>query len=242
MITIRNLSKHYGRQKVLNGVDLIIPDGVLFALLGPNGSGKTTLLKSLLGTVALDHFCEIIFNDHSILGKKDYKQNISYMPQNPKFPPHLKVKELVALFERLRQKKGVHKERLIKDLRIDSFWQRPFGELSGGMSQKVNILLCFMFETMLLVLDEPTLGLDPSITFYLKQLMLEKKMEEKTILFTSHIMAEVEELADQMALLVEGKIYTVIAPRELIRQKKSTTLEEALHLFWNNTSPYEKNI
>ncbi|MDP2600713.1 MAG: ABC transporter ATP-binding protein [Deltaproteobacteria bacterium] len=242
MITIQSLSKHYGRQKVLDGVDLTVSDGVLFALLGPNGSGKTTLLKSLLGIVAPDPSGEIIFNNRSILGKKSYKRHVGYMPQNPKFPPHLKVRELVTLFEKLRQKKGVHKEKLAADLQIDRFWHKPFGELSGGMSQKVNILLCFMFETSLLILDEPTLGLDPSITFYLKQLMREKKTEGKTVLFTSHVMAEVEEIADRMALLVEGKIYTVIAPQEMMRQRKSKTLEEALHLFWNKTNPDEKNI
>ena len=236
MITINDLSKNYGPQKVLDQVQLTIPDGQIFSLLGPNGSGKTTLLKSILGIISPAPPSEIIFNNLSVVGKRGYKRHIGYMPQNPKFPPHLQVKELVTLFEKLRQKKGVHKEKLIEDLKMIPFLNKPFNQLSGGMVQKVNILLCFMFETPLLILDEPTLGLDPQVTFYLKKLIREKKAEGKTILFTSHVMAEVEELADQMALLVEGKIYTVISPEALKKQKGTATLEEALHQFWKETS------
>lgn len=232
MITLRNLEKSYGRQKVLEALHLEIPSGSLFALLGPNGSGKTTVLKALLGIIHPSPGGEILFEGRNVSGENAYKRDVGYMPQIPKYPPHLKVKELVILFEKLRRKKGAHKERLIADLRVDRFWNKSFGELSGGMSQKVNILLCFMFETSLLLLDEPTLGLDPTITFYLKQLLREKKGEGKTILFTSHVMAEVEELADRMALLVEGKIHTVTSPEALKKEKGASTLEEALQHFW----------
>ena len=233
MITIKNLSKSYHHQKVLDRVELTIPQESIFALLGPNGSGKTTLLKSLLGIVRPAPNTEIILNQHSVFGSKAFKEQVGYMPQFPKFLPHLTVKEIISLFEKLRKKKGLHKDVLIRDLEMDSFWTKPFGELSGGMAQKVNILCCFMFDPLLFILDEPTLGLDPQITFYLKRLILKKKESGKTVLFTSHIMSEVEELADQMALLVEGKIYAVISPNELKKQKNAASLEVALNQFWN---------
>ncbi len=233
MIIIKNLSKSYRRQTVLDNVSLHIPRGNIFALLGPNGSGKTTLLKSILGLVHPLVGADIVLDGESIIAKREYKNKIGYMPQIPKFPPNLRVKELISLFEKLRQKKSVYKEHLVRDLKIDLFWEKTFGELSGGMTQKINLLQCFMFETQLFVLDEPTLGLDPHVAFYLKNLIRSKKKEGRTVLFTSHIMSEVDELADQMALLVEGKIYTVTTPEKVKLEKKTTSLEGALHQFWD---------
>ena len=227
MITIQHLSKSYRSQKVLDQVNLKIPAGSLFALLGPNGSGKTTLMKSLLGIVRPTPESKILLSVP--------KNQTAYMSQAPKFPSHLKVSELMTLFARLRWQEPIYQEGLIKDLGITPFWNKAIGELSGGMLQKVNILQCFMFETALYILDEPTSGLDPHTCFYLKQLLRKKKSEGHTLIFTSHIMSEVEELADRMALLVEGKIYTIASPEELKQQLNGKTLEEALHKFYEKT-------
>jgi Cu-processing system ATP-binding protein len=239
MIQIKNLSKTYKKQRVLKGIDLTIPHGSFFSLLGPNGSGKTTLLKSILGTVIPDRGSEILIQGKTIQGNDHYKRELSYMPQSPKFPAHLKVKEMIRLIRQLRKQRPVHQDQLIQDLGIHLFWNKPLGELSGGMTQKVNILQCFMFDTPICILDEPTLGLDPQITFYLKQWVKKQNKKGKTILFTSHIMAEVEELADRMALLVEGKLYTVIAPDQMKKEKGAASLEEALHQFWKSVANHE---
>ena len=240
MIEIQNLNKNYRTQKVLSQVGLKIPNSCLFALLGPNGSGKTTLLKSILGIVLPTPGGKILLEGVSILGTKDYKDRTGYMSQAPKFPPHLKVCELMQLFARLRQQKPVYQESLLQDLNITPFWGKAIGELSGGMLQKVNILQCFMFENALYILDEPTSGLDPHTAFYLKQLLRKKKDQGHTLVFTSHIMSEVEELADLLALLVEGKVYTVTSPKELKQQRNNRNLEEALHQFWDSKKEYEK--
>ncbi|MFO1519845.1 MAG: ABC transporter ATP-binding protein [bacterium] len=242
MIEIKNLSKTYKKQKVLDSVHLTIPSGHLFSLMGPNGSGKTTLLKSLLGTVIPDAGSGICINGHSTRGRDDYKAELCYMPQSPQFPFHLKVRELVELIGRLRKQKGPHRERLIDELNIGPFWNKALGELSGGMTQKVNILQCFMFEAPIYILDEPTQGLDPQVAYFLKQWIIRLHQDGKTIVFTSHVMAEVDELADRMALLVEGKLYTVISPFELKRQKNAASLEEALHLFWKTVNSHEKSL
>ncbi|MBI4211258.1 MAG: ABC transporter ATP-binding protein [Deltaproteobacteria bacterium] len=236
MIAFLGLSKRYGQQQVLSHVDLEIPDGMVFALLGPNGSGKSTLLKSFLGTIFPDAGSHISIKGKNILGTLAYKRDVSYMPQQPNFPPHLRVHELIALFEHLRRQSCPFQEELIRDLGIDQFWQKPISALSGGMIQKVNILQCFMCDSQTFVLDEPTLGLDPHVVFFLKQLIRQKRDQGKTVLFTSHIMAEVDELADRMALLVDGKIYTVTSPNEMKQQKQKATLEEALYEFWRDAT------
>ena len=236
MITIRSLCKRYRQQTVLNCIDLTIPRGCIFALLGPNGSGKTTILKALLGIAAPDPGSQIVLNGESVIGTIAYKRHIGYMPQAPSFPPHLKVEELIALFKNLRGKEGIYEDELLGDLGIDRFWKKLLGELSGGMYQKVNLLQCFMFDATLFVLDEPTLGLDPRITFYLKELIRKRRANGATILFTSHVMAEVEELSDRLALLVEGKIHTVTSAEELKIRYGTATLEAALHQFWISVS------
>ncbi len=241
MIEIKNLSKTYQKQKVLDNICLNIPEGSLFSLMGPNGSGKTTLLKSLLGTLLPDPGSEIIIHGKLICGDDVYKRELSYMPQFPRFPAHLKVAEMIHLLQKLRKQKPIHKTQLMEELGIDLFWEKNLGELSGGMIQKVNILQCFMFETPIIILDEPTGGLDPQVTYFLKQWVKKLHQQKKTIVFTSHVMAEVDELADQMALLVEGKLYAVVSPDRFKKEKKAGSLEEALHQFWKQANPHEKN-
>ena len=206
MIKIRNLSKRYRKQTVLDRVCLDIPSGSIFALLGPNGSGKTTLLKSILGLVHPEPASEIWVAGRPVIGGTDYKKRIGYLPQFPKFPAHLKVSELIALFEKLRQSEGVHKEPLRRVMQVDGFWNKAFGELSGGMAQKVNSVQFFMFEQALNILDEQTSGLDPQAAFSLKQWIREKKSKGATIVFTSHVMSEVDELADGRALMIDGRL------------------------------------
>lgn len=235
MISIKNLKKSFDHQVILQGLSLEIPSGTLFALLGPNGSGKTTLLKSLLGMIAPAPGSEIYFDGQNTIGQVAFKKQVGFMSQFPKFPPHLRVREFISLMEKLRGKTG-NTAKLISDLGIDQFWEKPIGKLSGGMVQKVNILQCFMFDHASYILDEPTSGLDPMITFYLKNLLREKR-GKATVVFTSHVMAEVEELADLMALMIEGKIYTVISPEALKKQSGSKTLEMALHDYWKGVAP-----
>ena len=162
MLTLENVQKKYGDFHALQGIDLEIPDGSVFALPGPNGSGKTTLLKILLGLVAPEKGAEIRLNGKEI-HSESCRRSIVYMPQVPAFLPHLKVRELVGLVQGIRQQQPIRADEIIQDLRIGTFWNRRLGDLSGGMRQKVNILQALMFDFELAVLDEPTASLDPGI-------------------------------------------------------------------------------
>jgi Cu-processing system ATP-binding protein len=233
MIEVGNLVKNYGSKRVLNDVSASIQQGSIFALLGPNGSGKTTLIKSILGLTYPDQgSIEIrgkILDDY----KLEYQTYIGYMPQSPQFPLNLKVKEIVRFLSDLGGKETIYKDRLVKELGLEVFWNQLFGRLSLGTRQKVNILQCFMCDLDIYVIDEPTASLDPGMSFYLKKLINEKKEAGKTILFTSHIMTEVEELANDMLVLVEGNIVAKGNPTDFKVKMNTKTLEEGMIAFWN---------
>ncbi|GAA4281925.1 ABC transporter ATP-binding protein [Gaetbulibacter aestuarii] len=205
MVTIQNLHKKFGKNQVLAGVDLDIKEGGIFAVLGPNGSGKTTLIKSILGMVIPDRGT-ITIDNKNIRKSPKYRNNIDYLPQIANFPGNLKVKELIKMIKDLRGFTDQDEE-LIKQFQLEPFLNKKLGNLSGGTKQKVNLVLTFMFDSPLVILDEPTTGLDPISLLRLKALIQSAKAKGKTILITSHIMSFVEEIADEIVFLLEGKIY-----------------------------------
>ncbi|MCB0423856.1 MAG: ABC transporter ATP-binding protein [Flavobacteriaceae bacterium] len=226
MVTIQNLHKAFGHNQVLNGVDLDIKEGGIFAVLGPNGSGKTTLIKSILGMVIFDKgSIEVLGNN--IKKNADYRRQIDYLPQIANFPSNLKVKELVKMIKDLRGKAS-EEEKLIKLFGLQPFMDKKLGNLSGGTKQKVNIVLAFMFNSALIILDEPTTGLDPVSLIRLKALIQEEKKKGKTILITSHIMSFVEEMADEIVFLLEGTIYFKGSIQELKDTTEQTDFEHAI--------------
>ena len=230
-LRIDKLSKNFGKIEALRAVSLRIPKGTSYALLGPNGSGKTTLLKALVGSLHYDSG-SIHIGGLTDVQLPAYKRQMTYMPQHPGFLPHLTAKESIELLIKLRGQPAIFQEKLVSDLGIEKFWKKPFGELSGGMKQKINILQCFMFASETIFLDEPTSSLDPQMTGYVKSLVREAKANGKTILFTSHIMSEVEDIADRMALLNNGSVLLEASPKEFIQEQKASNLEEAMSQFW----------
>ena len=214
MIEIRNLHKKYGKLEVLRGIDLDFRKEGIFAVLGPNGSGKTTLIKSILGMV-IHEKGEILIRGQKIKNKYYYRNDINYLPQIARFPSNLRVEELINMIEEIRPKSS-KKERLIEAFGLQSFLKQKLGNLSGGTKQKVNLVLTFMFDSPILILDEPTTGLDPISLIYLKQLIREERAKGKTILITSHIMSFVEEIADEIIFLLDGKIYFNYSFRDII--------------------------
>lgn len=226
MITIQNLHKKFGKNEVLTGLDLSIDRGGIFAVLGPNGSGKTTLIKGILGMV-VPNKGTISIEGNSIKNKWKYRQDINYLPQIANFPGNLKVKELIRMIKDLRQKPS-DEEKLISLFGLEPFLDKKLATLSGGTKQKVNIVLSFMFDNPVIILDEPTSGLDPRAMIRLKELIGEEKKKGKTILVTSHIMQFVEEIADEIVYLLEGKIYFKGSIATLKKQTGQTTVEHAI--------------
>jgi Cu-processing system ATP-binding protein len=226
MIEIRGIRKNFGRLEVLKGFDFSSSSGKITAVLGPNGSGKTTLIKSILGMV-VPTGGEILFKGESIHHNWKYRRDIGYLPQIARFPENLKVQELYALIQDVRGEKGVYSE-LTDRFDMQGFMNKKLGQLSGGTRQKVNIILTFMFDCPVYILDEPTSGLDPIALIRLKDLIAEKKQLGKTFLVTTHIMSLVEELADELIFLLEGKVYFKGTYQEMVRMEKGENLERAI--------------
>lgn len=227
MIEIENLHKRFGKNKVLKGIGLTIGDGGIFAVLGPNGSGKTTLIKSILGMVIPDKG-NIQINGKSIKRDWKYRNKIDYLPQIANFPGNLTVKELIKMIRDLRAHSTHKEDELIELFKIEPFLDKKLGNLSGGTKQKVNLVLTFMFDSPLIILDEPTTGLDPISHIRLKDLIKSEKEKGKTILITSHIMNFVEEIADEIVFLLEGEIYFKGSISELKEKTQQPDFEHAI--------------
>lgn len=226
MIEVKQLHKTFGKLTVLDGLDLSIKSGGIFAVLGPNGSGKTTLIKCILGMV-IPQKGEIIYDGESIIRKSDYRNKINYMPQIANFPANLSVVELIEMVKNLRPKPA-HETALIELFNLRPHLHKKLGNLSGGTKQKVNIVLSFMFDSDLIILDEPTTGLDPIALLSLKELIEKAKAEGKTILITTHIMSLVDEIADEIVFLLDGKIYFKGSVPALKEQTGEPQLEHAI--------------
>ena len=230
MIEIKNLHKKFGKLTVLDGLDLTInsegSEGGIFAILGPNGSGKTTLIKCLLGMV-IPNKGAISIGGEPVLKKWDYRNNLNYLPQIANFPANLSVIELINMVKNLRPKEA-HEQNLIELFGLQEFLNKKLGNLSGGTKQKVNLVLTFMFDSDLIILDEPTTGLDPIALIHLKELIVKEKESGKTILITTHIMSFVDEMADEIVFLLDGKIYFKGSVAMLKQQTNQPNLEHAI--------------
>jgi Cu-processing system ATP-binding protein len=206
MVKIEKLQKRFNTNQVLNSLDLEINKAGVFAVVGPNGSGKTTLIKAILGMIVPDEGIIHIMGEN-IEKNAHYRTQIDYLPQIANFPTNLKVSELINMIKDLRKGKTCEDKSLISLFELEPFLNKKLGALSGGTKQKVNLLLTFMFDSPLMILDEPTTGLDPIALLHLKTMIKSQKTKGKTVLITSHIMDFVEEISDEIVFLLEGNIH-----------------------------------
>lgn len=203
-LKITELHKSFGKLKVLDGFNLNLDQPGITAILGPNGSGKTTLIKSILGMVLPDQG-EISVMGKNIKGKHEYREEIDYLPQIARFPENLHVHEVIEMVKNLRRKPAQDVE-MIRFFELEDQLEKKLGQLSGGTRQKINLVMACMFDSPIMILDEPTAGLDPVAVLKLKQLLNSEKAKGKLILITTHIMSFVEEMTDRLVFLLNGKV------------------------------------
>jgi len=226
MIEIRGIEKYYGSHHVLRDINLDITEPGIYAILGPNGSGKTTLLKSIIGLVNPSQG-NIRVNGTNIVGNHLYRREISFLPQIAKFPDNLRIYELIRLVKEIRNDQADEGE-LVRLFQIETEMRKRLRNLSGGTRQKVNMILGFLFDTPYLILDEPTISLDPVSLAKFRKIISEKKEQGKIIIYTTHIMNLVEELSDQIILLLEGRIIFKGGFREICKESGEKSLESAI--------------
>lgn len=227
MIVTEGLVKRFGKRMVLTGLNARIASGRITALLGPNGAGKTTFLKVLLGLARPDEG-RIAIGGMLLDGSPEYRAQIGYMPQIVHFPPHLRGRDLLAMVTALRGGKDAPDLSLAEAFGIAEELGRPLGELSGGTRQKINAVLAFAFRPALLILDEPTAGLDPVSCRVLKDRILAERDRGTTVLITSHVLPELEEMAEDVLFLSEGKAAWSGGVQELTQRTGERNLERAV--------------
>jgi Cu-processing system ATP-binding protein len=236
MITIKNLKKSFGDLQAIKGMDLYIPDGQTTGIVGPNGSGKTTLIKSILGLVRADSG-SIEVNNVKLNGNWEYRQHIGYMPQVARYPENMKVYELFDFIEGFREREPVYKDELIQKFNLGPELEKSLRVLSGGNRQKVGATLAMMFDPKILFFDEPTAGLDPQASFKFKEWVISEKKRGKTILITSHIMSELEQLVDYVVFILDGRIRYYGSMKDLLEENKEERLEAAIARMMEEPSP-----
>lgn len=227
MISVEGLRKSFGKNEALRGADLTIPRGRITALVGPNGSGKTTLIKTILGLVRPDGG-RVMVGDHSLNGDWQYRDRVGYMPQIPPLPENLTAAELFRMLQDLRKSDRGPDSELLEQFDLTPQLEKPLRTLSGGTRQKVNAVMAFMFEPELLILDEPTAGLDPIASGHLKTRIRRERDAGRTFIITSHVLSEVQELADSVAFLLEGTVRFNGTARRLLEETGVERLEEAV--------------
>jgi Cu-processing system ATP-binding protein len=206
MIIASNVSKRFGKLTALDNVSLTCNKGECIALIGPNGSGKTTMIKTILGMVVSDSGF-ITFNGKNILHDWEYRSHIGYMPQIGRYPDNMTIGQVLDMMKDIRKKAaGETDDSLVKQFGLDALLNKRMRTLSGGTRQKVSAALAFLFNPDVLILDEPTAGLDPVASEILKEKIIAEKTKGKLILITSHILSELDDLVTQVIYMQDGKL------------------------------------
>lgn len=224
-IEVQNLTKKFGDFTALNDLSFTVEQGETIALLGPNGSGKTTSLKCLVG-LTIPTSGKILIGDHDLQTHSfQAKQLMSYLPQRVAFPDQLTAREVLQFYCRLRRlpHQRIEETLATPNFHFNGFSDKAVSQFSGGMVQRLGLAVACLPNAPILVLDEPTSSLDPRGAIQFRQFLASLKREGKTIVFASHTLSEVMQLADRVAIMVEGRL---VALNPVSALRKESSLEE----------------
>ena len=223
MIIASNITKQFGKLKALDNVSTTCNKGECIALIGPNGSGKTTFIKSILGMVVPDSGL-ITFQGKNILNDWQYRDEIGYMPQIGRYPDNMTIGQVLDMMKDIRNKSTALDEDLIQSFSLQNLLDKRMRTLSGGTRQKISAALAFLFNPAVLILDEPTAGLDPVSSELLKEKIIAEKEKGKLVLITSHILSELDDMVTRIIYMQDGKLLF----QKSIETLKQETGEEKL--------------
>lgn len=224
-IEVKKLTKKFGDFTALDDVSFTVAAGETLALLGPNGSGKTTSLKCLVG-LTIPTSGRISIGDHDLATQaREAKSLMSYLPQRVSFHDQLTAREVLQFYCRLRRlpEQRIDETFATPSFHFNGFSDKAVSQFSGGMLQRLGLAVACLPHAPIMVLDEPTSSLDPKGAIQFRQFLAGLKREGKTIVFSSHTLDEVVQLADRVAIMVEGRL-VALQPVSALRQESS--LEE----------------
>lgn len=204
MIRVANLSKRFGAFTAVRNVTFEIRRGEVFAFLGPNGSGKTTTLKTMAGLAHPSEGTVHIGGYDMSREPLKARQLFSYLPQRVSFPEQLSPREILRFYARVRGIPQSFAEEALRKAQWNGFADKPVGQFSGGMIQRLGMSVASIADAPILFLDEPTANLDPQGVKRFREFILEQKSRQKTVIFTTHLLDEAEQLADRVGIFVSG--------------------------------------
>jgi Cu-processing system ATP-binding protein len=208
MIEVQDLTKQFGNFAAVSGVSFNVGPGETLALLGPNGSGKTTTLKCLIGLSTPTSGSIRVAGLDLEKRAREARQLMSYLPQRVSFHDNLTAREVMTFYCRLRRVPRQRVDELFATsaFHFNGFSNRPVGEFSGGMVQRLGLAVACLPDAPILILDEPTASLDPAGAVQFREYLAALKQQGKTILFSSHMLGDVERLADRVGIMVGGRL------------------------------------
>ncbi len=227
MIEISEIAKKFGKLSVLNDINLHLSKGQCIALIGPNGCGKTTLIKCILGMV-LPNKGEILFQEKSIFKDIAYRSKIGYMPQIGRYPENMSIGQIINMVKAIRNSNEALDTDLYEQFEIEKLVHKNMNTLSGGTTQKVSATLAFLFNPDVLILDEPTAGLDPLASEILKEKIIKERSKGKLILITSHLLSELDDMVSEIIFMQEGSLVFHKSVDELKKETQVDKISQAI--------------
>ena len=228
MIEIKNLTKKFNKFTALNDVNLSFRNGHSIALIGPNGCGKTTLIKCILGLNVVENG-DVLVDEKSVKEDYRYREMIGYMPQIGRYPENMTIQETIKMIKDTRQNTGDNLDtELLEAFELENIYDKKMRTLSGGTTQKVSAVLAFLFNPKVIILDEPTAGLDPLATEILKNKIIKEKNKGKLILITSHLLSELDDIITEIVFMNEGKVVVHQSVEELKEQTHTQKISDGI--------------
>ncbi len=233
MIELIDVSKNFDSTRALNHVNLKLGSEVCVGLIGPNACGKTTMIKSIL-SIVVPSKGEILIEGKSIKDDVSYKSRIGYMPQIGRYPENMTIGQVIDMIKGIRNSPDDLDEELWEAFELEGMKHKSMHALSGGTIQKVSATIAFMFNPKILILDEPTAGLDPLASEILRDKIKKERAKGKLILITSHLLNELNDVLSHIVFMEDGKIVFYKDIESLLYETNQPSISKAISYLLKN--------